>query len=72
MLTNLTVNFGPNQREAQVTIAIPEDLESEFSELFEVYLSNPDGALSEDFDSDCVITILDNDGRKNVRPHGLA
>ncbi|XP_072033692.1 uncharacterized protein [Amphiura filiformis] len=58
--TNYTIDFAPFEQEKYVTIPIYNDDESEFSELFCLYLSNPDGDLLDNFES-AIATILDDD-----------
>ncbi len=62
LVSNMTVHFGSGEYEKDVTIEINNDEESEFTELFQLCLSNPDDVLIRDFDT-ALVKILDDDGK---------
>ena len=65
MITDETIDFGPDVEYVDVEIEIGNDAISEFSELFLVSLSNPDGVPNIDIDSS-IVSIKDDDGKTRL------
>lgn len=65
LITDETIDFGPDVEYVDVEIEIGNDAISEFSELFLVSLSNPDGVPNIDIDSS-IVSIKDDDGKTRL------